>query len=311
MYAGFWKRFFAFIIDWAILFALMLLLYIALGIFTFYLTDWQSDTGINSINVLTALFYLSSFAVPILYWSFFEASSYQATPGKMALGIKVCDENGNRLKFTQSLGRNLGKIISNLTLYIGYVMAGFTVKRQALHDKMSGCLVIDKTANIDDLRPLPKASPLRIAATVFAALLPFFLLFALITALIVFLSFSYVKSFMDFNNAMQNLSMIKRMQTSYKLENGAYADRVGDLFSAGNEAVKAESSGKEDFSFSHDGDFSYKLVSGGVAAEYKRVPHYYLTLCYDAEKKCLSDDLEKLKDRDIVIASPEECCVEK
>ena len=190
-------------------------------------------------------------------------------------------------------------------------MVCFSVKRQAFHAQMSCCLVIDNTANIAALRSLPKASPLRIAAMVLAALLPFFLLFALITALIVFLSFSYVKSFMDFNNAMQNLSMIKRMQTSYKLENGAYADRVGDLFSAGNEAVKAESSGKEDFSFSHDGDFSYKLVSGGVAAEYKRVPHYYLPLWYDDEKKCLSDDLEKLKSREIVIKSQEEGCVEK
>jgi len=62
----------------------------------------------------------------------------------MALGIKVTDIEGNKITFTRATGRYFGKIISNMTIYIGYIMAGFTVKKQALHDIIADCLVIKK-----------------------------------------------------------------------------------------------------------------------------------------------------------------------
>ena len=308
MYAGFWKRFFAFIIDWAILFALMLLLYIALGIFTFYLTDWQSDTGINSINVLTALFYLSSFAVPILYWSFFEASSYQATPGKMALGIKVCDENGNPLKFAQSLGRNLGKIISNLTFYIGYVMAGFTVKRQALHDKMSGCLVIDKTAKFEDLRPFPKASLWKIAAAVSAVLLPFFLVIALLAACIVFGIFYYINSISGLREGVKYLDELKSFQEIYKARNRVYAQDLDLLLSEDVSSDLELSKAKIQIMLSSKDKFLYRFMPEGVSASSKQHPHYTLTVCYSSSVKCIDKELSQFGSMDFTVASPEDCC---
>jgi uncharacterized RDD family membrane protein YckC len=66
----------------------------------------------------------------ILYYSFMEASKYQGTVGKIALGLIVTDTNGAKLDFTKALVRNLCKIISGIILCIGYIMAGFTDKNR-------------------------------------------------------------------------------------------------------------------------------------------------------------------------------------
>jgi uncharacterized RDD family membrane protein YckC len=73
-----------------------------------------------------------------------ESSSKQATVGKMVLGIKVTDLDGNKLDFVKALVRNLCKIISSLIMCIGYIMAGFTEKKQALHDMIASTLVVKK-----------------------------------------------------------------------------------------------------------------------------------------------------------------------
>ncbi len=61
----------------------------------------------------------------------------------MALGIKVTDLDGNRISFGRATGRYFGKIISGMIFYIGFMMAGWTQKKQALHDMLAGCLVIN------------------------------------------------------------------------------------------------------------------------------------------------------------------------
>ncbi len=73
-----------------------------------------------------------------------ESSPTQATLGKMALGIKVTDLAGKRVGFGKATGRYFGKIISALILLIGFIMVAFTEKKQGLHDKMAGCLVVNK-----------------------------------------------------------------------------------------------------------------------------------------------------------------------
>lgn len=77
-----------------------------------------------------------------LYFSVFESSRLQATPGKLALGIRVTDLEGNRIGFGRATGRFFSKIVSGLILDIGYIMAAFTSRKQALHDMMAGTLVI-------------------------------------------------------------------------------------------------------------------------------------------------------------------------
>lgn len=77
-----------------------------------------------------------------LYHALMESSAKQATLGRMALGIRVTDLNGNRIGFGRATGRYFAKILSALILGIGFLMAAFTAKKQALHDIPAGTLVV-------------------------------------------------------------------------------------------------------------------------------------------------------------------------
>jgi uncharacterized RDD family membrane protein YckC len=70
-----------------------------------------------------------------------ESSSRQATLGKMAVGIKVGNEQGQRISPANALGRVASKILSGLILYIGYIMVGFDARKQGLHDKIASTVV--------------------------------------------------------------------------------------------------------------------------------------------------------------------------
>ena len=100
-----------------------------------------------------------------LYYAFMESGSRQGTLGKMALGIRVTDSNGNRIDFGRASIRYFGKIVSHMTFMIGYVLAGIT-KKQALHDIMANCLVVTRITRklqiINALR-IRSISPLAIA----------------------------------------------------------------------------------------------------------------------------------------------------
>lgn len=79
-----------------------------------------------------------------LYEAFMESSSYQATVGKMIFGMKVTDLNGNRISFERATGRHFAKWLSGMILGIGYIMVGFTERKQGLHDLLAGTLVLRK-----------------------------------------------------------------------------------------------------------------------------------------------------------------------
>jgi len=136
-YAGFWKRFAAWILDGLILFAIGLAVSFAFD-FMYFLTPipflWYVILSDFLLGIFTSL----------LYYSIFESSSHQATPGKMALGIIVTDIAGQRISFGRAVGRDLSKILSVLTLGIGYLMIGFTEEKRGLHDYIAGTLVINK-----------------------------------------------------------------------------------------------------------------------------------------------------------------------
>jgi len=76
-----------------------------------------------------------------LYEAFMESSSYQATLGKMIFGMKVTDLNGNRISLERATGRHFAKYLSAMVLGIGYIMVGFTERKQGLHDLLAGTLV--------------------------------------------------------------------------------------------------------------------------------------------------------------------------
>jgi len=73
---------------------------------------------------------------------FMESSAKQATYGKQILRIKVCDMEGNRISLAHAVGRNLAKILSVLTFFIGYLLSFFNKKQQCLHDMIAGTLVM-------------------------------------------------------------------------------------------------------------------------------------------------------------------------
>ena len=155
-YAGFWKRFLALIIDaiilgvinWIILTPILVALGItASGGFPFDFSDPESIDPAAIVGALAAMFGVAWFVktvVSILYHSLMEASKFQGSIGKMALGIIVTDMDGGKLDLTKALIRNVCKFVSDFTMFIGYIIAGFTAKKQALHDIIAGTLVVNK-----------------------------------------------------------------------------------------------------------------------------------------------------------------------
>jgi uncharacterized RDD family membrane protein YckC len=87
---------------------------------------------------------LLSYAIQVVYNTLMESSKWQGTLGKMALGIKVTDMEGNRISIGKAFLRAFGKIISGSIMLIGYLMAAFTEKKQALHDLIASTLVVKK-----------------------------------------------------------------------------------------------------------------------------------------------------------------------
>ena len=135
-YAGFWMRFFAAFIDGVLIFIAQMIVLIPLLIVV--------RAASSSVELESAFSLLSWAAgVPInwLYEALMTSSAKQATVGKLALGLRVTDLNGQRLTFGYATGRHFAKYLSSLTLFVGYLIQPFTQRRQALHDIVAGTLV--------------------------------------------------------------------------------------------------------------------------------------------------------------------------
>ena len=89
----------------------------------------------------------NAFILSVRCSALLESGAKQATLGKRAMGIKVTDVNGNRISFGQATGRHFGKWISSIILLIGYLMMLWDERKQTLHDKMAGTLVVKREAN--------------------------------------------------------------------------------------------------------------------------------------------------------------------
>jgi uncharacterized RDD family membrane protein YckC len=133
-YAGFWKRVAAFLIDYFLLvIPSIIILVLARIIFT--------GGSYNDLGIIERLFVALVFW---LYFSIMESSKLQGTIGKLVLKIKVTDLNGERIGFGKATGRHFGKILSGFVIGIGFAMAGFTNRKQCLHDMLAGSLVIKR-----------------------------------------------------------------------------------------------------------------------------------------------------------------------
>ncbi len=154
-YAGFWRRFVASLLDGLILGVVFTIISFIFGAGMFGMMNGRTDyNSPEAVAVMTRalsglfMFILVEVALSWLYFAFLESSKNQGTLGKMALGLRVTDLDGRRLSFGRATGRYFAKILSSLTLMIGYIMAGFTQKKQALHDFVAGTLVLSKQSTV-------------------------------------------------------------------------------------------------------------------------------------------------------------------
>jgi uncharacterized RDD family membrane protein YckC len=153
-YGGFWVRFAAFLIDGVILSIPFFFVAIGLGLRLgrIGLLARRDRFGPPDMAILGPVIvgFLFAFAIFIvvrwLYFAGMESSARQATFGKAAMSLYVTDLKGQPLTFGRATGRFFAKLVSGLIpLGIGYIMAGFTEKKQALHDMIAGTVVLRKS----------------------------------------------------------------------------------------------------------------------------------------------------------------------
>lgn len=138
-FSGFWLRFLAYMIDYVIIFTMSSILFVIISmpipddaIGPFYILDYALFITKNPL----------SFFIVWLYNSIMESSKFQGSVGKIITKIKVTDIEYEKIGFWQASGRNFSKFISLLTMGIGFIIAGFSKNKQALHDIMTNCFVI-------------------------------------------------------------------------------------------------------------------------------------------------------------------------
>lgn len=150
-YAGFWLRFVAHLVDGVIISVVLCALLVPLALLTGVggalrgLHPGQEPDPAFIFAFISSIWILILVAVlgGWLYYAYCESSEWQATPGKKILNLVVTDMNGNRVSFGRASGRFFAKMITQLIPFgIGYMMAGFTEKKQALHDMIASCLVL-------------------------------------------------------------------------------------------------------------------------------------------------------------------------
>jgi uncharacterized RDD family membrane protein YckC len=139
-YGGFWIRFVAWIIDEIVLGIISLPIRIMLRIPGYHFGPFYGDHA-GPLLFAIPFFFGANIVIHWLYEAFLTSSEWQATVGKKVLNLRVTDDAGNRLTFLHATGRYFAKWVSNLTLGIGYIMAGFTDRKRALHDMLAGTLV--------------------------------------------------------------------------------------------------------------------------------------------------------------------------
>ena len=143
------QRILAFILDGMILL-------IVLGVIEAIGLPVFDDIGINEVVVdgATEAQRQIEYSIPgivvtlALFWGYFvgfEVSKYEATPGKIAMALRVTDMEGRRVGVIRATVRHFAKFLTIATLSIGFFIAIFTRKRQTLHDLIAGCVVISKT----------------------------------------------------------------------------------------------------------------------------------------------------------------------
>lgn len=135
VYGTFWARFFAALLDG-------LIIGVPASIISSLLFPVSDMGDYGTYFVRSGTGNLLQLVAGWLYSALMESGPGMATLGKKALGLKVTTLEGERISFGQATGRHFGKIISTIILCIGFLMMLWDDRRQTLHDKMAGTLVM-------------------------------------------------------------------------------------------------------------------------------------------------------------------------
>jgi len=155
VYAGLGRRFVAFIVDFIIIILFDLVAMAVLGLtrgiqnsYFYFVQRVPVDTLTTEgtmgalLGSIIAAYGIVLIVIPWLYFAGFESSRSQATPGKLLMHIVVTDMTGNKPTFACVTLRHFAKFVSALVIFIGFLMIGLTQRRQGLHDRIAGCLVL-------------------------------------------------------------------------------------------------------------------------------------------------------------------------
>ena len=156
-YGGFWLRFIALLIDTPIVKAIATVLASLIVGHTFDLISQRAKeasakgAGISTafvqeliVSLLPLLGQLLIVYVVVgwLYYTLLESSPLRGTIGKIVLSVRVVDRRLEQVSFLRASARHFAKILSSLLFCLGFFMAGFTKRKQGLHDLISGCVVV-------------------------------------------------------------------------------------------------------------------------------------------------------------------------
>jgi uncharacterized RDD family membrane protein YckC len=131
-YGGFWRRGIAAAIDWMLI-----------GVVVSFSIGYHGQLAPPHSTAKVVAFYALALVVVWLYFAAMEASAWQATLGKWVVGVRVTTLDGQRIGFGQATARLLAKFgLSLPPLGLGFVLAGVDARKQAVHDKVAGTVVV-------------------------------------------------------------------------------------------------------------------------------------------------------------------------
>ena len=139
-FGSFDQRLMASALDWFFVGGLFIILAFIISLVLFKTVSSADNIAIRVTIPFSLLIIIP--VAKLFYHIIMESSAKQATWGKQILKIKVCDMEGSRITFGHAAGRNLAKIFSVLTLFIGYLFSFFNKQQQCLHDMIAGTLVM-------------------------------------------------------------------------------------------------------------------------------------------------------------------------
>lgn len=134
-HAGFWVRVGAHLLDWLLIFLVLLPIAILLGAMEVSF-NIQGNTSIVALGIFIE--YILPFTVIMAFWRYMSA-----TPGKRALKLKIVDaRTGGKPTTSRFVGRYLAYYLSAIPLGMGFIWVAIDKEKRGWHDMISGTRVV-------------------------------------------------------------------------------------------------------------------------------------------------------------------------